>query len=146
MTTWHFDIFIYDVPKRCCTYSIELDTDIQEEAIERFSKEISVRYPEAHFDIISVRMQPFWFCDELYEKLNALVHELDKVLMALRSTADFYETESLEFKLKLLLERFDGISDTIEMFYHTRLHFSRTDEYFGVCDNEERYLIKVNRK
>lgn len=146
MTTWHFDFILYTLPKRSITYSVGLDTDNEDEAVKRITEEISARYPETLFEILSVRIQPFWFCEELHEKLSALAHELDRVLSELDQTADYYETESREAKLKLLLERFDGIADAVEIFYHSRLHFSRTDEYFGICDEEERYLIKVFRK
>lgn len=127
MTTWNCNYAFVNDPERSYGLSMPLDTDNEQAAIRKLSKGIWESDPGNPFEIKSVTMQPIWFCDELYKKLNALVHELDKVLMA-------------------LLERFDGISDTIEIFYHTRLHFSRTDDYFGVCDNEERYLIKVIRK
>lgn len=146
MTTWNCNYAFVNDPERSYGLSMPLDTDNEQAAIRKLSKGIWESDPGNPFEIKSVTMQPIWFCDKLYEKLNALVHELDKVLLELNSTADFYETESREFKLKLLLERFDGITDTIEILYHTRFHFSRTDEYFGICDDEERYLIKVIRK
>lgn len=146
MTTWNCNFVLADNPNCSHSLSMPIDTDIEQEAIRVLSKAIWEKDPGIPFQITSIIMHPFWFCDEIHDKLNGLVHELDKVLEELNLTADFYETESKELKRNLLLERFDGITDTIDIFYHTRLHFSRTDEYFGICDDEERYLIKVLRK
>lgn len=139
---WCFNYKHKELPHAALSLTVDISAETELEASDWFSKHCST---EPH-ELVSVLIKPQWFSDELHKKFSALMHELDRTTQQVNQTADYYESEARELKLKLLLERFDGLSDAIEIFYNTRLHFNRTDEYIGICDNEDRYLIKATRK
>ena len=45
----------------------------------------------------------------------------------------------------LYLARFDGYIEAIEAFTGIHYNFTRTDEYYGICDDNEKFIYKVPR-
>lgn len=139
---WSFTYYHKKLPHVPMTLTVDIDAETEQDATDWFSEHCS-QEPSV---LVSTLINPSWLNEELHKKLSALMHELDRALEQINQTADYYETEARNVKLKLLLERFDGLADAIEILCGTRIHFSRTDDYIVICDDEERYLLKVIRK
>ncbi|MEZ3454772.1 MAG: hypothetical protein K1W17_10475 [Oscillospiraceae bacterium] len=81
--------------------------------------------------------------------LNSLRRCADKLddICDMNSIPGISVSESLlcELRKSLYLERFDGCIEAIEAFTGIHYNFTRTDEYYGICDDNEKFLYKVPR-
>lgn len=55
------------------------------------------------------------------------------------------EHQLSELRKSLYLARLDGYIEAIEAFTDIHYNFTRTDEYYGICDDNEKFLYKVPR-
>lgn len=51
-----------------------------------------------------------------------------------------------ELRKTLYLARLDGYIEAIEAFTGIHYNFTRTDDYYGICDDDECFIYKVLRQ
>lgn len=83
-------------------------------------------------------------CDEI----RCVIVSLERALVK-RSNTPAYCDAYLEADrdVEKYLMCWNILKKVIQQFYGIEYHFTRTDEYYGVCtEDESDYLFKVNRK
>ncbi len=89
-----------------------------------------------------------FFKTEFGAELDQCVKALDKTL-ELRAKAEHFSEEWKKEQKALdeLFARLDVYKQGLRTFYGLNLCFTRTDEYFGLCTEDESYfLMKIDRE
>ena len=81
------------------------------------------------------------------EKLIDCAVDLDSVLVsAFKYHMDLDERMKMQRQTDLRLAQWEVYQAAMRQFYGLHLHFTRTDEYFGVCSKDKSFwLFKVER-
>lgn len=90
-------------------------------------KDVKFKGEERHFGISKQ--------SDFYKKLDELIYSWDVCL-----------TEGLEQLYEHYLAKWDLAQSALKEITGIEFHFSRTDTYYGICTEDEEFLIKVNRK
>lgn len=81
------------------------------------------------------------FKSEFYKGMERTIHDWDEALGMNREDA------AVMRKLSWCLAQWEVYRKAIKFIYGTEYHFSRTDEYFGLCDEDGKdWLLYVERK
>lgn len=72
---------------------------------------------------------------DFYKKLDELIYSWDVCL-----------TEGLEQLYEHYSAKWDLAQSALKEITGIEFHFSRTDTYYGICTEDEEFLIKVNRR
>ncbi len=90
---------------------------------------------------------PKW-CKEAPDLFNSVCRcadWLEEVCNTCRPGEHIEEHQLSELRKSLYLARFDGYIEAIEAFTGIHYNFTRTDEYYGICDDNEKFIYKVPR-
>ena len=102
---------------------------------------------------VTVRTVPAENSIEWYKKFPSLLDSLRRCADKLDDICDTCSIPGLsvseaylcELRKSLYLERLDGYTEAIEAFTGIHYNFTRTDEYYGICDENENFIYKVPR-
>ncbi len=102
---------------------------------------------------ITVKTVPVEDPAEWYKKFPSLMDTLRRCADKLDDICDMNSVPGIniseaylyELKKSIYLERFDGCTEAIEAFTGIHYNFTRTDEYYGICDDDEKFIYKVPR-
>lgn len=90
---------------------------------------------------------PKW-CKETPDLFNSVCRYADRLEDACntcRHGEHIEEYQLSELRKSLYLARLDGYIEAIEAFTGVHYCFTRTDDYYGICDDNEEFIYKVPR-
>lgn len=86
---------------------------------------------------------------ELGGEMQETVKAIDFYLTEQAATSEWREPEkyqSLQENIDILFAKWEVFKLAVKQFYGIEYHFTRTDEYYGLCTEDEGdYLIKIVR-
>lgn len=90
---------------------------------------------------------PKW-CKEVPDLFNAVCRYadwLEDACNTCRPGEPIGEHQLSELRKSLYLARLDSYIEAIEAFTGIHYNFTRTDDYYGICDDDEKFIYKVPR-
>ena len=90
---------------------------------------------------------PKWRRDvpTLFNSVCQYADWLDAICIACPPAEQIVERQLCELQKSIYLARLDGYIEAIEAFTGIHYNFTRTDDYYGICDDDEDFIYKVPR-
>lgn len=90
---------------------------------------------------------PKWRRDvpSLFDSVCRYADRLEAACNACPPTEQVIEHQLSELRKSIHLARLDGCIEAIEAFTGIHYNFTRTDDYYGICDDDENFIYKVPR-
>lgn len=80
--------------------------------------------------------------EDIIRALNYYLNEISRVSQ-LENPKDY---QALDKDIQTLFSKWHVFQLAIKQFYGIEYNFTRTDEYYGVCTNEEDFLFKKSHE
>ena len=87
---------------------------------------------------------PKW-CKEVPDLFNSVCRYADWLEDACNTCRPGKQIEEHQLSESLYLARLDGYIEAIEAFTGIHYNFTRADDYYGICDDDEDFIYTVPR-